>query len=291
MSNIFTKKVPAFNNEAIHVEVFNSANEVVEKSATRKPTSDSFFHNKDFASDTKPLGRSGWYGVDTFGEAKELMKTGYQPTVEKLGKSFKANINGSGKRISFFNDVVGFTPIVPLALMGVPNSMLNSYMKPIKAKVIDIYYDMTASCGTKPEQIIEAGQKLLGAIISLEMQGYKFNLYAIQSYFESEKGADVLCVKVKASNTPLDLKRISFPLTHTAFFRCIGFDWYSKVPGGKFRYGYGNALGYNFNEQVMNKGFEQLFGKKCVVFSAARVIKHNQDSLKDSIVNAEKEVK
>lgn len=286
MSVNFQKKVAAFKNRPFNVEVFNSANEVVEVSSRRKIT-DSSFKNME-----KKNIRKSWHGVSSFKEALDLMKTGYQPTVDKMKAGIKANVQGQGKRISFFNDVVGYAPVVPLALQGVPTSMQNSYMKPIKAKVLNIYYDMTASCGTDPEDIIEAGQKLLAAIMELEMQGYKFNLYAIQSYWEnSDKGCDLICTKIKSSNTPLDLKRISFPLTHTAYFRVIGFDWYSKTPNGKYRSGYGHALGYDFDEKTMQNGFKEIFGDNCIVFSCSKVLKNDTEHFKNVIVDNAKEAK
>ena len=284
MSVNFQMKVKAFRNQDFNVEIFDSANEVVEVSARRQRTS-TRFHDM---SDPSQIDKS-WTGVSSLQEALDLMKTGYQPTVDKMKTGIKANVQGQGKRISFFNDVVGYAPIVPLALQGVPTSMQNSYMKPIKAKVLNIYYDMTASCATSKEDIIKAGQKLLAAIMELEMQGYKFNLYAIQSYYDN--GADILCTKIKSSNTPLDLKRISFPLTHTAYFRVIGFDWYSKTPKGKYRCAYGHALGYEYNEQQMQAGFKEIFGNNCIVFSCAKVLKNDTEHFKNVIIENAKEVK
>lgn len=280
MSINFQTKVKAFKNENFNVEVFDSANEVVSASAKRSMTSKKF-HDM---SDPSQIDKS-WTGVSSLGEALEIMKTGYQPTVDKMKTGIKANVQGQGKRISFFNDVVGYAPIVPLALLGVPSSMQNSYMKPIKAKVLNIYYDMTASCTTDKDDIIKAGQRILAAIMELEMQGYKFNLYAIQTYWDESNGCDMLCTKIKSSNTPLDLKRISFPMTHTAYFRVIGFDWYSKTPKGKYRFAYGSGLGYNFNEKEMREGFKEIFGQNCVVFSCAKVLKADTEHFKAVIQN------
>lgn len=285
MSVNFQKKVKALEGCNVNVEIFDSANEVVEVSARRQRTS-TYFHDM---SNPKEINKE-WTGVKSLGEACEMMRTGYQPTVDKMKMNIKANISGQGKRISFFNDVVGYAPIVPLALQGVPTSMQNSYMKPIKAKVLNIYYDMTANYKVSKEAIIEAGQKLLAAVMELEMQGYKFNLYAIQSYSD-RSDCDMLCTKIKSSNTPLDLKRISFPLTHTAYFRVIGFDWYSKTPKGRYRGGYGRGLGYEFSEKQMQEGFKELFGQNCVVFSCAKVLKVGTEHFKNVITNNAKETK
>ena len=279
MSTIKSFKTKLFSG---NVEIFNSAQEVVEVGRQRNIT-DSSFHDmhKPDEVDSKFCG-----GVKTFEEAEELMKTGYQPTVDRMKKGIKANVSGQGKRIAFRNEVVGFQPIVPLALQGVPNCMVNTHMKPIKSKVLNIYYDMTASWSTSSESIIKAGQDILAAIMELEMQGYKFNLYAIQTYFDG-KTADMLCTKIKSANTPMDLKRISFPLTHTAYFRVIGWDWYSRFPQGKYRSGYGHALGCDYDQKQLSEAFEQIFHEKCIYFSAAKVIKETVDTIKEVLTNAD----
>ena len=258
-------KVEAFKNAVINFERFNSAQEVVKASANRKMTSSSF---QDM-SKSKNIDRS-FTSVSSLDEALEIMRTGYQPAVESL-KTANSGLSGEGKRIKFHNDVVGFAPVVPLAMMGVPQNMINMSLRPIKAKVIDVYYDMVMSFGTSTETITENGKRLLGAIMSLEHQGYRINLYAIQSYYNSHEGGDMLVVKVKSSNTPLDLKRMSFALIHPAFFRVVGFDWYSKTPEGTYRHGYGHALGYDFDEATMQRGIKEMFGQNAVVFSAARL--------------------
>lgn len=262
------------NGVNINAEMFESAAELVRVSATRTRT-DERFHNMSNRSEV----RAGFTSVNSLDEALELLRTGYQPSVEKLQSAVK--VNGQRKRATFHNDVVGFAPVVPLAMMGVPQSMVNMTMTTIKAKVIDVYFDMTCSCSTRTETIIQNGQKLLSAILNLEMQGYRFNLYAIQSYYNRQQGADLLCVKVKNASAPLDIKRMSFPLTHPAFFRVIGFDWYSKVPGGTYRSGYGHALGYDFGKDKLNEMFRQMFGNKAaVVFSAAHMLTDIEGALK-----------
>jgi hypothetical protein len=280
MSTIIKKKVAALGGCDIKVEVFASAHEVVEVSNGRKITNSNFNDER-----SKERENPSWTGVANFAEAQRLMKEGYQPTVDKMKDLVKTNVRGEGKRYGFRNEVAGFAPIVPLALQGIPNCMQNTYMKPIKTKVLDVYYDMTASCGTASGDLIKAGQKLLGAILELEAQGYRFNLWATQGYYDGNS-ADMLCVKIKNSNTPLDLKRMSFPLTHTGFFRVIGFDWYSRFPEGTFRWGYGHAMSYDFAPEKMTKGYEELFGRKAVVFSASKIIKDSKEHIKEVLENA-----
>lgn len=277
-----TMNIKAFNGKQIHVEKFNSADEVATVSASRQIT------DLDFDDMEKMLNKGADSGVKSMDEARNLLRFGYEPTVEKLKASAKATVSGDKKRISFFNDVVGYQPVVPLALMGVPNSMVNMTMKPIKSKVITVVYEATASCWYSAKELEEAGQKFLGTLLDLEGQGYKFNILVSQSYWNKED-ADLLLVRIKNSNTPLDLKRMSFPLTHPAFFRAIGFDWYSKTPGGKHRFGYGYSITRDFSEKVINRGFEEILGEKCVVFSATKILQNSTDHIQAVVTGKERQ--
>lgn len=255
------------NGYKIMCERYNSAAEVVNDAKTRKIT------NSRFDNMAVNLGgqSSCWSGVKNYKEALQLLSEGYQPVVEKLKAEIKANVQGNAKRVSFRNDIVGYAPVVPLAIMGVPNAMMNSYMKTIKAKVVDVYYDGTFRSGVKSDDILKTGAKVLSVIIALEQQGYRFNLYQAQSYADGED-CDMLVVKIKDAAQPLDLKRVSFPMTHTAFFRVIGFDWYSKTPRGKFRSAYGHAL---VNEGRVNKKIDEIaktmFGENAVYISGEQL--------------------
>lgn len=232
-----------------------------------------------------------WHGVNSYEEALDLLSNGYQPVVEELNEELKV-VSSVGPRFKFSNEVQGFLPVVPLALKGVPNCMIDMRIRPIKTKVLDIYYDMTASCGNDPEDFIRAGKILLGTVLALEQQGYKFNLYGIQSYWDTHDYADhaldVLCVKIKSSNSPLDLKRMSFPLTHPAFFRVIGFDWQGKSPITRFiGGGRGCALNYDFSADECNKLIKGLFGDNALYLSCSKLINQDYDknTLKEVLTN------
>lgn len=271
MSKRYTKYALKSNNRKykVNIEEYNSASEVAHDCETR-PMKKGGWHEPEYGE---------WSGVNSHDEAMELLKNGYEPTVSALKESVKASIKGAGKRISFQNNIQGFAPIVPLAMMNVPNSMIDMQMKPIKTKVIDVYYDMTASCGTSSDRIIKNGQKILKSIMDLEAQGYKFNLYAFQSY-ANESGADALIVKIKSSSQPFDLKRMSFPLTHTAFFRIIGFDWYSKNPESTFRSCYGHAI----SRELDAKQIEAMLGKNAVYISNT-IMQEDENHIKEVLTN------
>ena len=263
----------------VHMESYLSANEVVED-CKRRPVRISGYAIGDERI------RDEWHGVNTYDEALTLLHDGYQSSVDSFRNELKVTPR-DGTRFSFSNNIQGYAPVVPLALCHVPNSMLDMTMKPIKAKVLDVYYDMTSNCGTEPDEFVKAGKALLGSIIELEKQGYRFNLYAIQTYTSSDT-IDVLCVKIKSSNKPLDLKRMSFPLTHPAFFRVIGFDWEGKSPVTRdIGSGRGHAIGYDLSGDGLKELSKQLFGDNACYLSCAKVIKskYDRDVVKEAFLD------
>lgn len=249
-----------------HVERYDNAEEIADNSKSRPYSCDRFRMEQTSRHLTKER-----HGVSSYEEALTLLRSGYQPAVDEVKRIMKPNLAGQKKRYTFEQSVAGFAPIVPLALMGVPNSMISARVVPIKTKVIDIYFDMTVSWHTDTDKIFRSGAKMIAALLELEMQGYRFNLYAVQGYYEGD-ACDMLICKVKSASLGLDIKRMSFPLMHPAFFRCMGFDWYSKVPNGKYRDGYGTALAYQFNQEQITAAFRQMFGQSTVFFASKEII-------------------
>ena len=235
---------------------------------------------------------SSWSGIESREELNKMLREGYEAPVQKLKEKVKITAKGNGKRISFKNDIVGGVPIVPLAILGVPTNMVNMHMKPIKNKVLDVYYDMTCHCGIDTEQIEDAGEKVLGAILEMEAQGYRFNLYSVNTYSDCGD-VDILAVKVKDANQPFDLKRMSFSLMHPAFFRVVGFDWYSKCPISKYKSGYGRPLVEDIGKDRATAVCKEVFGKNSIIFQAAQIVKKgmSQEHLKEVLTNEGKGVK
>ena len=260
----------------LNIEFFDSTLELVDTCKTRTITNSQFDDMEKKRSYDK-----SWYGVKSYKEALDLMNDGWSEQVETLkkevGKIEKTQVEN---RITYYNNVVGFAPIVPLALSRVPNSMIDARYRPVRSKVLSIYYSMTINCGNEAEQIIENGKKLVSAIVLLEKMGYRIALNIVQDYCSHQKG-DMLVINVKKPTQPLDLKRICFPAMSPAMFRVIGFDWYSKFPRGTYRSGYGHSLHTDCED--LNELAEittQMFGKDAMYISAELI----QDKGVDYIV-------
>ena len=269
----------SFNGYTINTETYSNTSEII-VDVKKRPITDTMFMNmqkEDLAKDISS------YGVKSYEEALKLLEFGYQPIVDKLKMQIKANVKGTDKRISFHNDIVGYAPIVPLAVLGVPNSMINSYMKPIKSKVIDVYIDITYSWVDSSERIIKSSSRILSVILKLEQQGYRFNIYCVKSQADSND-CDMMIVKIKDALQPIDLKRISFPLTHTAFSRVIGWDWYSKFPQGRYRSGYGRSI--TFESKFKDEWVKKMFGNNAIMLSAKKLLDEDEKYLTEVLTNA-----
>ena len=275
----------SYSKISVKAELYDCAKDVV-KDCQARPV-----RIEEYAMERKHI-HDDWHGVNSYQEALDLMTNGYQPVVERLREELKVSSTIGSPRFAFSNEVQGFLPFVPLALKGIPQSMIDLRIRPLKAKVLDIYYDITANSDKDPEDFIKAGQVLLGTVLALESQGYKFNLYAVQSYqgtCDGERVADFLCAKVKSSNSPLDLKRMSFPLTHPAYFRVIGFDWESKSPIARdIGYGRGRAITYDFSDKDVNKMVRSVFGNNAIFLAAATLIddEYDKERLKGVLTSA-----
>lgn len=217
----------------------------------------------------------GWIGAKSYAEAEAHMLGGWVGEIEAVKKvAARENRKVESKRITSKNDVVGFAPIVPLAIIGVPQSMINTSYRPMKGKVIDLYYNITMHSGTPAATIAKNGAMVMGAAIALEKRGYRVRMSAVQTYCGNGKtgqpDGDMLVVRVKSENQPLEIKRCMFPMTHPAMFRSIGFGWYERFPLGTDRWGYGRSFDYQYSETERESIFEAMFGKQATYISGTR---------------------
>ena len=69
-----------------------------------------------------------WCGVKDYDEARRLLINGWDAKVQQLKEEFKKASDGLDEKkvVKQFNDIVGFMPIVPNVIIGLPNCMLNN---------------------------------------------------------------------------------------------------------------------------------------------------------------------
>ena len=246
----------------VSVEKFESISSYVATIGSRP--NNEVFKNKFSSKDS-----SGEFaGTKTYDESVKLIEVGYKEGLDKIAKDGGERINfrANSARTLPRAGVVGFAPIVPNAILGLPNSMLCKETIPHKAKVISIWYDITACCNIETSEIARAGRHMLELINKLELQDFRVELRVCTGYCGSSQCCFSV-VKVKTDRQPMNPLKIAYPFTHASFLRRQGLKWletYPKVEDSSLRHGYGTALYYKvdggdrrtwlINHDVLPKG-------------------------------------
>ena len=172
--------------------------------------------------------RGGWAGTDTYEDAEKLMYSGDEASYKKLvdlkSETDKYYIEEAGTKVKPFNDVVGYTPHVPNAILGLPQSMINARREPKKHKVIDIFVNRSRAARTSTGQIEYEGALILSFLDSLERDGFRVNLYVGKvSWHSGEAEVSGHMVPIKMASDPLNVKKSAYYLVNPAFLRRTAF--------------------------------------------------------------------
>jgi len=178
-------------------------------------------------------------GTSSFGEADNLMQTGYVKGANALNAI--PSIFGDTDKRKTFTSPVGFTPHIPNFVQGRPDSMINA--TPIRkfSQEITLIYNGTTHAGTSSNDIITNAKKVLDVVNFLEKNNYRVNLYVS---FGANEGRDYnyCTIKLKDAKQPLNILKVSYPLCHTSFFRRHFFAWMETTPlieDNAYLHGYG----------------------------------------------------
>lgn len=198
-----------------------------------RPLNPYFANYTDF-SNASNLEKS-FNGVNTYQEAQNLLYNGYDQAVEPLASSYEQTIlNLKNKKIV---SVVGYTPIVPNAIKGLPCSMINTQKTPQPIKTMTLYYSPVSNKDTSTQDLLDAGKKFMQLVATLDHQGIKLKIvmvpYAAMSRCNKPKNSyygALTTVSIKDYNQPINFKKISYCLAHPAFFRVQGFHWVETFP-------------------------------------------------------------
>lgn len=173
-------------------------------------------------------GDSGWAGTNSYAEAEDLMYSGdeksYQKLMELKTETDKYYIAEAGSKVRSFNDVVGYTPNVPNAILGLPQSMINAKREPKKHRVIDVLINRSRSGMTSTKQIEYEGALILSFIDALERDGFRVNLSVGKiSWFRMEDEVTGHFVPIKLATDPLNVKKTAYYLVNPAYLRRTAF--------------------------------------------------------------------
>lgn len=187
-----------------------------------------------------------FYNVSSYEEAYRYLGEGWEaPTSKMTAVIEKIAKQGTHCKTKTYNDIIGFQPNVPLAILNVPTSMINSKKISLKNKVIHIVYDAGISCGVDCEDAFKAGLNLFETVLNLEMSGYRVELDALDATCVG-RVYSFLCVNIKKANQPMNIKKMMFPICNPAFPRVIGFDWMDKCEFTE----YSDGRGYPYYVEI-----------------------------------------
>ena len=230
------RTVKKIDKQEYIIEEFNSYSELIKTNDSRESN----------WGDTRTDKDRKWRGA-TYDEAVQLLRYGWEDK-EKV-EMIKETISDLEKmqdvpKMSFKNDIVGYAPIVPLVLQGVPQNMINSTRKPKKAKVINLIVDISVSASTSVEEILKWGATVVAKVMNLEKRGFRVRIEIANVFSRDNWDTKVHAMRVliKSENQPFDIKRMMFPIAHSAMFRVFGFDWYERLPEAQHFDGYGKSL-------------------------------------------------
>lgn len=229
-------------NPKISIETFESITAYVNVIGNRP--NNSVFHHKHSSTE----GTEDFCGTKNYEESLKLIEIGYKEGLDKINHDGTERINYRAKSARCLPKpgIVGFAPIVPNAIIGLPKSMKAKTTIPHKTKVLSIWYDLTACCGISTSEIAKAGRNVLELINMLELQDFRVELRVMTGYC----GNNQYCfntVKIKTDRQPLNPLKIAYPFTHASFLRRQGFKWletYPSVTDDSLRCGYGTSIYY-----------------------------------------------
>lgn len=187
--------------------------------------------DKDTVSELDTLSKTNSLsltGTSSYEEAKELLINGYDIGTEILKQTIQSQKTEEDKIIrKIVSDVVGYQPVVPNYLMGLPNSMLNNKLVTKKQKVITINKCIDFSYDISMNEIIQSSARTIRIIKTLESKGFSVNLNIIDG---SRTGyvREVVKIRLKNAGESFNLKKLSFPLMHPSMLRRMMFR-YSEV--------------------------------------------------------------
>lgn len=167
-------------------------------------------------------GNKRFTGTDNFEQAENLRRKGDKKSLSMLN-DYKIKFDkyiqyNNGYKIKQKNDIHGFVPIVPNAIIGLPLSMINQAREPKKVKGINIFFNVSIRCATSKEDIARKGAIMLSLIDALERKGFRVNL-KVGSV--SMKGNTVhgVITTMKRYDEPLNIRKLAYYLVNPSCLR------------------------------------------------------------------------
>lgn len=234
-----TKK---YGKTTTYIREFDSLNSFYEY-ITTTPLNKTFCWKEGGLSSTQ--GSKHFTGTESFEEAVNLFKNGWDDMAKKLTKKLKVTQNQTmcSEVQKTVYDIVGFQCSVPRYLQGIPTNMVNKRLTPVKQKVVTLNKDFSYNCSISTEDIIEASIQTMQVVKKIEAQGVRVNLNLIFGV-KGGNTKEVCKIRVKSANERVNISKLAFPLVNPSMFRRLCFRYIEVAPTitDSYSFGYGTPL-------------------------------------------------
>lgn len=178
--------------------------------------------------------------------------------IEHQDSNYKKVYNVSGARIDMSRAVTGH-----------PKSMISILKRNTNCKRISLMVDMTLPYYVSNGTIREIGKKVLATVSKLEFEGNQLKIYACCAGTDGRK-VNCMVVKLKEYGEPLELMKVSYPLSNPNFLRHIYFEWHKSDKRIFEIDGLGHYLSCDFTEDEISVFLSRKFGEKLVFLPFAK---------------------
>lgn len=184
----------------------------------------------------------GFTQTHSYDEAHKIFQDGWDDMAQKLTKKLKVIqnqvVDAQVQKILY--DVVGFQASVPRYLQGIPTSMVNKKLVPVKQRVITLNKDVSYNAATSTNAIIESSIQTLQLIKKIEAQGIRVNLNLVWGVKSGGTG-EFVKIRLKSANERVNISKLAFPLVHPSMLRRMLFRYVEVSPTvtSSYTFGYG----------------------------------------------------
>jgi hypothetical protein len=121
---------------------------------------------------------------------------------------------------------------------------------------VTINYDPTVPWNVTPQEVLDFGCRFINCVLNLERRGYRVKINYLATAGDGE-WQYILRIPLKSEHNPLNIKRMSFPITHVAMLRYLFMDWEERLPKSERIGGHGHPL-YTADTKEKNNFHEVL---------------------------------
>lgn len=224
-----------------------------------------------YGFEEKSKSESSSKGTKSWEEACEFLLHGDFENLDKINKAIKSvqKVKGTGESIKpkRVQDIAGFQPCVPAAILGLPRNMYRNQQTRVQnTKVLNVLIASSFSWYVSVDDVVKKAAEYVSEIYNLEKQGYRVNLYVAIGATSRQKIG--LLVKVKDSNQYMNLSKIVYPLVNPSFLRRHYFRWTEVTEGvsTSFADGYGKPVtDKEFYENNFNIKIDKFYNYQCLM--------------------------